>query len=120
MILHVRPLLYYGLVLAKSLNIKKFYMKIDAKTVVTIFASHYNLFDSFHRCSVLISDCKPLLHFFKKSHIHHIFCKGNQCTHCMDFLAKERSTIRIALSCIQTPLPLFCSNYFGMLGVFPT
>ena len=53
----------------------------------------------------------------EQTHINHIFCKGNQCT---DFLAKEWSPTSDSFVLHLHPLPLFCTNYFWMLGVWKT
>ena len=50
-----------GLTLAKSLNIKKLMIEIDAQAVVDIIKSHNDSSVSHHPYIGLNSDCKPLV-----------------------------------------------------------
>ena len=75
-----------GLALALNLNIRKFYIELDAKSAICLITSHYPMIDDSHPCSALIYDCRSLLQNFVEVYINHIYGEGN---HCVDLLAKE-------------------------------
>lgn len=93
-----------GLTLAKQLNIKKLYVEIDAKAMVTLIYNPTSI--SSHPCSSLIYDCRHLLKLFEKAHIHQIFREGN---HCVNLLAKEGafSNDNFVLYCSPPPFLLY-------------
>ena len=70
--------------LARSSNIKKLLIEIDAQALVNIIMSHS--VDSSHPYNGLISDCRSILCHFKEACLYHIHCEAN---HCADILAKE-------------------------------
>ena len=100
-----------GLTLAKNLKIKKLHIELDAK-VVTDFVTAQNTMAN-HPCNALISNCRLLIQ---------TLCATPTAkeTIVLIYLLKKAAPLERISFCILTPLPLFCTNYWLMLGVWPT
>lgn len=101
--------------LAKNLNIIKLYIELDAKVVVTILTSHNVLSYSSYPCSTLIFNCKSLSSFLREPTSVRFTVKG---INVWSFWQEMDLLVVIALFCIHTHFPLFCTSYFQMLRIF--
>lgn len=74
-----------GLMLARTLNINKIMIEVDAQNVLNMVKPFSAPANHTHPYINLINDCRSILQSFEVAHIDHTHRKGN---HCADILAK--------------------------------
>ena len=80
--------------LAKNQSIKKLIVEVDALAVANLISSENIERNSTHPYSVIIINCRSLLHHFEEARVKHVHRKAN---HCTNLLAKEGFNVPMGL-----------------------